>query len=305
MQDRFRSATKPTATESALQTEQNPASEPTENKPAITGNMTEPTEPKATVIRRPQRSNLKGLPRVEHVLEHVLNHNSRAALGNLRKNAQGPIWNLLLELINSGCFGPPSNATLGPTKDGAINLRWVLPWLTAGQCNHLDLSVDLRSNEGRAKVRAFIFPVVIANREAVFADPALLGRLANRARVERENAERQRTMMDKHTKAVAKMPVQEQEVIAFGTPLWPPQGLREYTYDELRHAIWFLTYLYGIAPKVEPMTVRHLIKFVTPMLRTRGWADAARDYLKAYEDNPTGESKLPRGEINFSYKAKS
>jgi hypothetical protein len=107
--------------------------------------------------------------------------------------------------------------------------------------------------------------------------------------------------------AVAKLPVNERPIIAFGASLWPRVSNDHaftFSYDELCHALWFSQFLlnnlpHDWPPKSKAMQARHLIKYLTPMLKTPGWQVAVRQFLLAYENNPDGECRIPPPPVNF------
>jgi hypothetical protein len=265
-------------------------------------------QPHPVSKRTLSRSKLGKLKKADLVLGFVLNSDSRAMLGNLPSKTLTAVWNLLIEVIESGAYGPATSDTnVKGGQDGKISIRLLFPWLTMTAARHYDLQgFNLTNDEHRAKIRKHLLPIARDHIKELLQDPHKFGLLVNKDRVERERIERERILSGKREQAVAKAKVlDEKPVIAYGIPLWPPiDGLQpRYTYDELRHAFWFITYL---MPSVKHETVRgnaifmrHLIKFVTPMLHTPGWGNAARDFIDAYEANPDGECQLPRGEVNF------
>lgn len=237
-------------------------------------------------------------PKADLVLGYILNKDTRTLIGKLthgRKNG-GPLWQLIIQSIESGAFGDPSNAVVSKP-----NLRLLLPWAPKSYAQNFDPS----QAKYQKAIADEIFPVVLANRDLLRREPDRLPALVNEAariawQQKQETAEKER-----HAAAVAKMPADEKEVIAFGRVLWPAfNGVSSYSYDDLCHAVWFAQMLLGMFPrdwdaKSKAMQAGHLVKFIAPMLKSPGWADAVRHIFAAYSQAPEGECKFTPPPINF------
>ena len=243
----------------------------------------------------------RGYPKAELVLSHMLGPNTRSVLARLLpKKRPGLLWALLIESIESGAFGPPNDFDVS-----APTLRLLLPWLPAAVARRLNL--DLTKAEDQVIIRDDVLPIVLANKALLAEQPDKLVTLVFNHRAERENAARKTQMEAKMAAAVAQLPANERPIIAFGISLWPRVSNDHaftFTYDELCHALWFSQFLLNnLPPDLQPASraiqARHLIKYVTPMLKAPGWQVAVRQFLLAYENNPDGECRIPPPPINF------
>jgi hypothetical protein len=233
----------------------------------------------------------RGYPKAELVIGYMLDSNTRCILTSvLPAKRPGPLWALLVECIESGAYGAPVDAAVTQP-----NIRLLLPWLPWRAAERLRL--DITKAEDLVLFRNDVLPIVLANRALLAEHPEQLPTLVSNHRAGRENAARKVREKEKVADAVAKMPTSERTVIAFGEHLWPRVNADHaftFTYDELCHAAWFSQFLLNnlppsLAPASKAMQSRHLIKYVTPMLKSRGWQVAVRQFLSAYEKNPGAE----------------
>jgi hypothetical protein len=188
------------------------------------------------------------------------------------------------------------------TTDASItkcSLRVLLPNAPARYCS----TFDLTKPADRKMIQEKLWPVIVANRDAILAAPEDLENIirshAERLRKEAE-AERQAQKVET---AKASMKSGEAEVILFGKRFWPiidpshPELV--YDYERLRRAAWTFRELHTVmrlspdpAPKSCALRLRHAIKFLN------GYMDAQVmrllvDMSRALEQNPQGEERLP------------
>jgi hypothetical protein len=258
-----------------------------------------PEVPKSLLTQSPFVK--RNYPQAELVLGYLLSADTRSKLANiLPMKRPGLLWDLIIESIESGAFGPPSDFQVNQP-----NMRMLLPWLPNRVVRRLHL--DVNRSADLETFRADVLPIVLANRELLVEQPDKLVTMVYNSRAARENAARQQRQETKAAAALAKMPSTEKPVLAFGSQLWPrvnDDHAFTFTYDELCHAVWFCQYLLSNLPAdwdptSKAMQSRHLIKYVAPMLKGAGWGRAVRQFLSAFEQNPNGESRIPPPPINF------
>jgi hypothetical protein len=113
---------------------------------------------KALFVRR-------GYPKAELVLGYVLRPNTRSVLARaLPKQRPGLLWQLLIESIESGLFGPPNDFDIA-----TVTLRVLLPWLPPVVARRLNL--DLTRTEDQAIARDDVLPIVRANKALLIEQP--------------------------------------------------------------------------------------------------------------------------------------
>jgi hypothetical protein len=119
-----------------------------------------------------------------------------------------------------------------------------------------------------------------------------------------EEEQRRVARLAEHQQKVASLPANQESVIAFGTPLWPPEGdlTGLFTYEELSHACWFADFFMEIGrkdwrPHETAMAARQLVKWTEPM--RKGFAEAVRAIFNAYESHPEAEKRFPSPPVNF------
>ncbi|HEY2242598.1 MAG TPA: hypothetical protein VGH47_00055 [Xanthobacteraceae bacterium] len=259
-----------------------------------------PNRPTAT-----KRSPLYGLPDADTMHDNFLDPNTRTNLGRLRRKRNGiAIWDLILKSIRSGVFGPPTKASIDD-----VSLRLVLPWLSRSR---LTKHIDLKNERMRSLVDEALLPLLLERPE--LRQPENHDRLEREFELRRRSIDeknRQKYILQEHEKELARkpLPINEEPILVYGTPLWPILGdlTPRYTYDELRHACWYVNYFMQMIAaigheKLRPVDVvlygRHFAKYMRPMA-VKGFSNAVGDILGAYERNPTGETKHPPQPVNF------
>lgn len=142
-------------------------------------------------------------------------------------------------------------------------------------------------------VQKIIWPIAMANKEAVIADPMVLERLVN-FRVEKNYAE---TRVDAAVKA---MPDNEREIVLFGKRFWPRDDSQDYSYDECRAAGRFFRDLLHLCemstgldnPGSRAMGIRASTRAVQRFLN-RNVVILIDAISIAMENNPDGKCEWP------------
>jgi hypothetical protein len=241
---------------------------------------------------------LANCPDADLVQAHVTRVQSRSALAAVVTARGGrPIWDLLVDAIKLGHYGPPS---IGNEKP---NLRMILPWVPPGNFAE---SINIKTADDRRHIRDIIFPLLTEKAE-LKAEPGNFGKAVARRRFEIEEKLRQTRQMEHHAAVIAQHQFEpgEQEIIAYGLPMWPRDRDPGYTYDELKHACWYVSFFLGSIAHGHrdwslvstAMMGRHLIKWISPV--APGVTKAIKEIFSAYELNPTGERKFPMTPVNF------
>lgn len=126
-------------------------------------------------------------PDADLVYAHVTTVQSRSALVQVvKKRGSRDFYNLLVEAIKAGHYGPPSAGNEKP------NLRMILPWAPKG--NFVN-SFDLTRPEDRKQVRDVIFPTLAKNPE-LKNDPESFPKAATQHRIKIEEALRKIRVME-------------------------------------------------------------------------------------------------------------
>jgi hypothetical protein len=255
--------------------------------------------PRKQMRNQGRQSPIAGLPDADLVYAHMLENKARSAIGKFVRTSKGrPVWPLLIESIETGLFGPPS--TVDATE--LMTVRVLLPWLPVRSFTGL----SLKDSYSVKLVREILFPLV-RERPELRETPHLVEREFEARRRATEEAARRQSKLDEHRAKVeaGAIGVGEQPIIAYGEPLWPPQRADislPYTYAELCHATYFVSYFLGIAradwrPTETAMAGRHLAKYIEPV--QPGFVAAVRVIFNAYEDHPDGEKQFPPIPVNF------
>jgi hypothetical protein len=204
----------------------------------------------------------------------------------------------LIESIETGLYGPPTRSD----STTSMTVRVLLPWLPQRSFAGFHLKNPLTHK----LVREVLFPM-LRERPELRETPHLVEREFNASRRAIEEDARRKLKLDEHKAKIqaGAMAADEQPIVAFGEPLWPPQRpdlTSPYSYKELCHACWFVRYFLGIArpgwkPTETAMAGRHLAKYIEPV--QPGFVAAVRAILNAYEDHPNGEQQFPPTPVNF------
>jgi hypothetical protein len=141
------------------------------------------------------------------------------------------IWELILEAIDLG---------LVPINDACISttcLRVLVPGASSrGFCSQF----NLLNPRDRMEIRDQLFPIMVARRERILAEPHRIGEIVTEycnemhAKAKTEAQEKQRQ------EAVATLAPGQSELMMFGKTVWPRLDDRQgaYDYDQIRAAIW-------------------------------------------------------------------
>jgi hypothetical protein len=266
-----------------------------------------PIKPAETVpdgrAKPKKRSYLRGRERWEDVKAVYRNPNTLSFIGRAvdKKGSGGQIWAMILAAIDAG-FAAPTDMCLSWTRDG-LPLRVLFTGAVVGKGPGGYFNRYLLTNpKHRNYVKEVIWPIALANKETVKADPDKLPALV-RSRENPEAALRIAT-------AVASMPSHEQEVTMFGERLWPNGG--SYSYDQLRAACWYFVdqdSAFKLAPQyADPMSRAIAVRFSTRWFRQYAEREindpASRSKIRqvydlvdritlAMERNPAGECIVP------------
>jgi hypothetical protein len=177
------------------------------------------------------RSPLHDVPRVKEVYAIFSQANTRGTLNALKgKRAFAPIWQLILTALDAGMLQPTH------TKITEPNLRFLFPLGSGRYCGKFDLT-DTKTRE---HVRDIMLPAMIACRDNLLAAPERMREILNEYERGRSTQQQQAVIAEKRSVAVKSLPVTEQELMMFGQTVWPRLGINqgEYTYDQVRAAIW-------------------------------------------------------------------
>jgi hypothetical protein len=267
---------------------------PETHEPAASmGSNSVGTSPEETALMA--RSPLAKHPKAALVLEHIRQKNTRVLLGKLVAGRGGrAIWELLIEAIETGAFGPPSAVSVtGPS------LRLVLPWASSGYASKF----DLRQPESRALIRQEVFPVVAAQREQLRRTPERLADFVYAVTSAKLEAARERQLLERRAAAAGRV-AREEVVIMYGLQLWPwaDTSVAKWSFLEAREAAWFFHVVQPFLHKMgmsadEQAQVTNLLLKWTP-LHESGWADAVRQIALAYSKRPTAPCQMPMIPVN-------
>lgn len=244
----------------------------------------------------PRKWRLDKKPDADLVRAHITSGDCRKTFADyvLEKGA-GPLWDLLVYSIKQGYYGPPAKGCFSPS------LTAIMPWHPN---DAFARSFDLRQLRWRDEVERIIFPLLDKCGAEIRAEP---GKLADMVRAERRRLAEERHAAIKQARHqevlnTYKFKTDEQEIIAFGEPLWP-QDSPQYTYAELCSACWYVNFWIRLAAAVQwtPLTTgmqgRHLVKYIEPV--SRGLMLAIFDLLNAYQQNPEGKTVFPPIPLEF------
>lgn len=269
------------------------AETPEPETPKSTVTLT-PEKPRAILPKTGPKSSLQKLPNADLVYAHIRSKETRHRLNEMmRSKKMRGFWDLLIESIETGIFGEPCNISITDP------LRILVPSMSQRSLPRL----DLHDAKTYPIVREFLFPLLRDSPDLKTAPHLLEKELENRRRAHEEQARQQAKLAQHKQQAV---PENQQRIVAYGEPLWPPMGdlSPRFTYQELCHACWYASYFMGIArkdwrPLETAMAARHLTKYLQPL--QPGFVTAIRAIFNAYEANPTGETMFPMTPVNFGY----
>jgi hypothetical protein len=170
-------------------------------------------------------------PRAQEIAAKFVDKDGRSALSKIWKDRYGKqIWELITIALDGGLLVENSRTNITPT------LSLLFPPAPTNYARRFDLTKPPQ----RKHVKDQILPAMIACRDKLLAQPHLMREIM--AEYEKGQIMRQREVVveKKRAVAVAAMPPVEQELMMFGQTVWPRLGINqgEYTYDQVRAAIW-------------------------------------------------------------------
>jgi hypothetical protein len=190
-----------------------------------------PKEPAETPKQITSKTGFYDAPRAQEIASKYLNKEGRSALSNIWKDRGGKqIWELLLSALDGGLLVENRRTSVMPT------LALLFPLAPFPYARRFDLTQSAQ----RKIVKDQVLPAMIACRDKLLAQPDLMREIMS----EYENGQRAKQLemvtAQKRSTAVAAMPPAEQELTMFGQTVWPRLGINqgEYTYDQVRAAIW-------------------------------------------------------------------
>jgi hypothetical protein len=100
------------------------------------------------------------------------------------------------------------------------------------------------------------------------------------------------------------MPEDQQRVVAFGETIWPRINDAPFTYEELKLAVWFFTFIVNQFPPAwdaqsRGLQIQQTLKWLIPICKYPGWPIALRKLCAAYQTNPEGKCEFPPPPANF------
>jgi hypothetical protein len=212
---------------------------------------------------------LFGLPRHEEVYAVFKHGEMRSRLGKvLRKRGNMPAWEMILTALDEGFLFENDSCI---TKNGKLPLRILFssaPRIGAAASGSFLNRYDLANPRHLELVRNTIWPLAIANREAVMARPECLEALVVESQRQRQQLQQKIAVEHKMAAAVAALPKKRQdEVVVFGKRFWPRPDRENYTYDQVRAAVWYFNdcnHAYSLARAYEGSESRAIaIRFST------------------------------------------
>jgi hypothetical protein len=180
-----------------------------------------------------KQSPFYGVERGEEIAGTYRAHDTRAAVGKAIHSRGGKeVLSLIHEAIDSGILKPTGAATKKPT------LRVLIPDGPVKYCAQF----NLMKQKQRAHIRDVLWPIVLANKEAVIANPGNLEAIVNGHKHKQVTAIAA-AMREEETarKVVESWRSGEHECIMFGVRLWPRMDnhFGSYDYDQVRAAAWY------------------------------------------------------------------
>ncbi|HZZ26115.1 MAG TPA: hypothetical protein VFE60_27770 [Roseiarcus sp.] len=249
-----------------------------------------------------------GRDRADEVLAIYSDAHARVHIGRVLGVRGGDaLWAMILTAIDAGLL----------TKTGytaateRLSLRVLFPDERAkNYCRGIDLSTAQEIK----RVRDFILPAMVANKDAILADPSQIAQIMNRAEYDARIKANEAAAVARLTERRAALPTHEHEVVMYGEVFWPnPRpDVIAYTYDQCRAACWYFyetDQLYKVTAgggddvKGRAMMMRFSTRWFA-QYADREMSSEDRDRIKrvfqlvhamanAMEINPTGASRRP------------
>lgn len=266
---------------------------------------------RTSLLRVSKRSWLYGRQRGPEVQAIYQEKNTRAFIGKIVSGRGGnDLWEMILTAIDEGFLRATDYSAHGASGSHA-SLRLLFPHNDARlYCRGIDLSTP----QAIKRVRDFILPMMVANKDAILANPSQIGQIMNRAEYDARVKANEAAAVARLTERRAAMPTHEHQVVMYGEVFWPnprPE-VTAYTYDQCRAACWYFyetDQLYKVTAgggddvKGRAMMMRFSTRWFS-QYADREMSSQDRDRIKrvfqlvhamanAMEQNPTGTSSRP------------
>jgi hypothetical protein len=260
----------------------------------------------ARIIRSPlhpdnqslsRKNPLYGREGASEVYKTFLNHHTRTALNEALKGRYGKeLRELILAAIAEG-FARPTNYS---TK--TFNAKA----LFGGYGENLR-GFDLANVRDRRQFKEEVWPMALANKEAILANPEKVDHILDEYKSKRQTEARDQLEQTRFAKAVALLPAHEQTIVCYGERFWPIDG-SYYDYDQICTAVWYFRNQADMLEATNDNSVtsraigvRYSIKWLSEYAtyRTKDQKKLAticqlvRHVSQAWEKNPEGECKWP------------
>jgi hypothetical protein len=284
-----------------------PAEIPQNVAPIASLRQTATPLPGRTSLGVTKRSPFYGLERATQVFAVYQVPNTRVYIGKVvRRNNGKDLWAMILTAIDVGFL--TETDYVASTQ---VSLRILFPDERAkNYCRDIDLSTP----QAIKRVRDFILPAMIENKDAILANPSQIGSIINRAQYEAQVKVNEAAATVRLAERRAAMPTNQYEVVMYGEVFWPnpKPEITSYSYDQCRAACWYFyetDQLYkvttggGDSAKGRAMMMRFSTRWFTEYA-DREMEGEQRDKIKkvfqlvhamsfAMEQNPTAVSKRP------------
>ena len=223
----------------------------------------------------------------------IYRHGKTRSMIGAAINKRKQIWPLILQVIDAGLLAPTEGVREQP------DLGILFPNAPLGFRRRFDLT----DKQDLQAVKEQILPAVLANREAIVADPERIEEIIkSHAQQLRAQADAERIAQRIET-AKATLKANEREVLMFGHRFWPIIDIAHpdlaYNYEELRHAVWTFRELHTAtrlssddSPKSCGVRIRHIIKFLNGYTNARVM-QLLVEMSRALQKNPEGKEQLP------------
>jgi hypothetical protein len=241
-----------------------------------------------------KRSLLHDLPRSDEVAASF-RPEVRWRIGRLVRTRGGRVvWGMILEAIDAGFVTPNRIALWKPS------LRLLFPNAPTGKRSFFT-RYDLANPRHRDFVMNVVWPIALANKEAVAADPARLEQLvADRPKVEQPKPETR--------PAVRRVPSNAPAIVLFGQTFWPRGDVLDYSYDECRAAARFFRDLLHLCdastalsgPKSKAMGIRASTRAIQ-RFGNRNVLMLVDAIANAMEANPDGICEWPHRPVDGNW----
>ena len=176
------------------------------------------------------RNSFYKLPRGKEINAVYLGESAHAKIGKAVHARGGrELWQMILDAVDAGFSTPNRNATTKSLTLRVLFTSWPPEKLPGKFVNRYNLA-DPRH---RRFVRDVIWPIALANRDAVLADPTCLERLV----MNRDRQEQTTPQVTPQPKVPA-LPPNEYPCTMYGLNIWPRPVTASYDYRQARAATW-------------------------------------------------------------------